>query len=221
MKLYIPGIGNAISFREQTVQCLVVENQGFLYALLNDLEAQLTRMDGKAVLSIRDTPVAMAKHMEMVTDFIRFELNQKALLGKIVSALDATAQNEVFLTRTQMLLSQLESYLYDISSAFDFNISFEAISMLPIIKASGIALTNDFSTLADKVYKYIEIVSEFLGEKLFVLVNLRSFLSDAQMQAFLDTVIRHGFLVLLIESTDRPRLTNETRITIDTDLCEF
>lgn len=34
-------------------------------------------------------------------------------------------------------------------------------------------------------------------------------------------VLSHGFCVLLLDSTDRERISYEKRLTIDKDLCEF
>ena len=67
----------------------------------------------------------------------------------------------------------------------------------------------------------MELVREFDRDKLFVLVNLRSFFDDHDVERFLKTIEEHGHRVLLMDGTERKRLPMERRITIDIDLCEF
>ena len=67
----------------------------------------------------------------------------------------------------------------------------------------------------------MELVREFDRDKLFVLLNLRSFFADEHVEKFLETVSVHGYKVLLLDSVSRKKLAHENRITIDNDLCEF
>ena len=67
----------------------------------------------------------------------------------------------------------------------------------------------------------MELIREFDRDKLFVLVGLRSFFSDAALEAFGKTALDHGFRMLWLDCVDRKKLSRETRLTIDKDLCEF
>ena len=58
-------------------------------------------------------------------------------------------------------------------------------------------------------------------DKLFVLVNLRSFYSNEEIAAFFQSVLDHSLCVLLVDSVSKARLPLEKRITVDADLCEF
>ena len=67
----------------------------------------------------------------------------------------------------------------------------------------------------------MELIYEFDRQKLFITVNMRSFVSDAEAELFARTVIAHGYRVLMLESAERERLSNENRLIIDGDLCEI
>jgi CRISPR-associated protein Csn2 len=67
----------------------------------------------------------------------------------------------------------------------------------------------------------MDLVTRFEGEKLFILVNLRSFLSDDAMETFLRTTTTHGMKILLVDSHAYPMLSLENRLLIDKDLCEI
>ena len=65
------------------------------------------------------------------------------------------------------------------------------------------------------------LVREFDREKLFFLVNLRSWYPDETVELFLQSALGHGHKIMLIDSCDYPRLPSERRVTVDIDLCEF
>ena len=74
---------------------------------------------------------------------------------------------------------------------------------------------------ADAVFDYMTLVRELEGERLFIFVGLRSWLTDEEAQFFTQTALQHQFHFLLIDSSDYPRLANEIKITVDRDLCVF
>lgn len=95
------------------------------------------------------------------------------------------------------------------------------LSIGSVIKAAGIGIADDYENDLERLLDYMELVRELERDKLFVLVNLRSYYSDADLNTFLDTVLQHAFQVLLIDGASRKLLQNEQRITVDADLCEF
>ncbi len=48
---------------------------------------------------------------------------------------------------------------------------------------------------------YFELVQEYDGKKLFILVNLRSYLLDAEMNLFLQNIVERDIQILILESS--------------------
>ena len=90
-----------------------------------------------------------------------------------------------------------------------------------MIKAAGISLKNDCDLISEKFLNFMETVLEFEGEKLFITVNMRSYVEDSEMEAFIKTVTSHRYDLIMLENISYPKLENEIRYTIDSDLCEF
>ena len=67
----------------------------------------------------------------------------------------------------------------------------------------------------------MELVRELDRDRLFIMVNMRTYFTDDEMNTFIESVCLHGFNVLLIESLSREALKNTPRFTVDEDLCEF
>ena len=62
-------------------------------------------------------------------------------------------------------------------------------------------------------------MSVYDSKKLFVLANLRSYLSEHEMKEFLKIVIVHQYEILLVDSVEHPILDLEKRYIVDADQC--
>ena len=67
----------------------------------------------------------------------------------------------------------------------------------------------------------MELVTEFDRKKLYITINLRSYIDDIETEKFIDTVLNHSYNLIMIESYEHSRLPNEQRYIIDADLCEI
>ena len=80
---------------------------------------------------------------------------------------------------------------------------------------------EDYESLPEKIIDYMELITEYEKEKLFILYNLRSLISDRDTDLFIDTVLRHGYNVFMLESSEHTLLSGERRYIIDNSLCEI
>lgn len=221
MKLVYPSLQSPILLSTDYINSLVVEEPGYFYEIVKDLKEQWEGMDGRAVLSKNNEPVEIRKRLELVIDCINFEVNQKALLTKVLSALEKTARSEDHIEKTQQLLAEIERYIYDVSFDFDVEIQCDKMSIAQILKAAGIRILSEYDNLTEVLYSYMQLVREFDGDKVFVFVNLRSFVKMAELQDFADTVLAHKYRVLLLDNHIYPSLPRERRLIVDADLCEI
>lgn len=221
MKFVFSGISLPIVFDEGVVNSLVIENQRLLYSLIEDISNQLNGSDGDAVLSRDNVPVDISKNLELITSFIPFEVNKKALVNKIISAFEKTALNEAYYMRTSQLTADLERLVSDIAFDFPCEVECDAVAPSALFKAAGLRVSESYSDPLEKILDYMELVREFDRDKLFAFVNMRAFFSDERMEIFIESVIDHKFNVLLVDSSEHERLNNERRLIIDADLCEI
>lgn len=219
MKFVHPDIDCIFDTDCDIINTLVIENQNLLYSLINDIQEQLAGNDGRAVLSGNDKILPFEKNLELLDRFIPFDLNSKALITKIASDFEKKAVSEDWYAHTAELLSRAESLLTNIAFDYSCNIEFTKISIGSFIKASGIEICDDYDTLGEKLLDYFELIYEFIGKKLFITVNLRSYISDGEAELFMKTAISHGFHLIMIENCEHKRLTQENRRIVDADLC--
>lgn len=206
------------------VPTLVIENQSLLRRVLKDVYLSLDGAETDAVLSVDNKPVEFSRYAELITDFIHFDLNQRPLINKICAALERVSLSAENYLETQRLLADIENKIGEWAFEFPCDIVAAKISVGSLLKAAGIELGDDYpgdAGDAERLIDYMELVREFDRDKLFITVNMRSFFPDEQIEGFMQTVVSHGYKVLMIESQSHPLLAPEQRRTVDGDLCEF
>ena len=215
-----PQLDTHLITGESVVCTLVVENQDFFRDLLTDLHTQLEGNEGASVLSEGDRVLSFSANAELIDSFVGFTANRKSLLTKIISSLERQAVGEQYL-KTMELLTAVEQLVEELSFPLSCALSCTKLNIGAILKGVGIELAEEGTDPLERMLDYMELVREFDRDKLFVLVNLRSYFPDEKVSLFLQTVLGLGYHMILIDSQDRPRLPEERRVTVDQDLCEF
>lgn len=221
MKLVYPTLRTPVLLRTDCINSVIIEEPGYFYEIIKDLKMQWKGVDGKAVLSKDNEPMEISKNLELIIDCINFEINQKTLLTKMLSALERTGKSLEYIEKSQKLLAEIERYIYDISFSYDMEIQCDKISISQILKSAGIRIVLAYDKLTEILYSYMQLVREFDGEKVFVFVNLRSFVKQEDLQYFADTVLAHGYTTLFFDNHIYPKLSRENRLVVDADLCEI
>lgn len=219
MKLFIPQIDCLLELGKEKCQSLVIENQAVWCSILNDMAEQLRGNEGKIVLSCNDKIIPLSKNVELISQFIPFDMNQKGLLTKIMNEMQKIAVSEQHFAQTTIALSSWEKYLLELTADIVGNIGFSKINLESLVKSAGIEVESVYDNLGEKILDYFELVSVYDGKKLFVLVNLRSYLSEHEMKEFLKNLTVHQYEILLVDSVEHPILDLEKRYIVDADQC--
>ena len=221
MKLWLEGVQQPLVMDGESVTTLVIENPSLMYTVLADIHAQCQGEAGTSVLSSNDKKVDINHSLDLLTDFVTFDGNRKSLLTKILHGLEKTANDETYYQRTHRLMAELENYLNDLSMELDVEMAYDKLSLNNLLKSVGMRVIIDYNKLVERLFAYMDLVRRFEGEKLFLLVNLRSFVSLEDMELFMQTAVAHGLRVLLVDNQAYPLLPLERRRIIDSDLCEI
>ena len=221
MKLWLEGLQQPLITDSEGVTTLVIENQKFMLNVLSDIYAQCNGETGRAVLSSNDKSIDINNGIDLLTDFVAFDGNRKGLLTKILHAMEKTANDEVYFQRTHKLMAELECYMNDLAMEQEVDLAYEKLSLNNLLKTVGVKVIIDYNKLVERLFAYMDLVRRFEGEKLFLLVNLRSFVSVEDMELFMQTVVAHGLQVLLVDNQAYPLLPLERRRIVDMDLCEI
>ena len=221
MKLTHPSILKIIDTDNKKINSVIIENQRFFSELCMDIYNQCLGYDGETVISIGDSPIDIGKYTELITQFVPFELNKKTLLNKVTAMANKLSVDPDYYESTMGELASIEKYLWNIVENLEGNISFSKLSMENIIKSIGLQFEDQYDCLGEKIIDYLELVRFYDRDKLFIFVNLRSFIDDKEAYELYDSLLRKSFNVIMIENTEYELLANEERLIIDSELCEI
>lgn len=221
MKLATPLLNEVVTFDEEHVTSIVMENQVCFRKLLEDLSAQTDGGSGISTLSMNNVPVPFTKYAEIIQCFVPFDLNRKTLQTRIISELERLGNDEKNFLHTRQVLALTEKYIDELALDLPCDIISEKLTFSGLLKAAGITIADVGLNPVEKLVRYMEMVCEFERNKLFIMVNMRSWFTDENMEGFIREANARKMLLLLLECCDRPRLSAERRLTVDKDWCEI
>lgn len=221
MKLVYTSLQSKIEIENGRFNSIIVENQNYYYQLVRDLRLQMDGKEGGWTLSNNDKPLVVSKNIELFIDYFDINCNHKTIITKIINALEKTASDNKYIDDTLQLLADVERYIYNLSEDYEIMIDCDKVTISQLLKAMGITVHIDSEELTEVLYTYMQIFRQFVGDRLFVFVNMRSYVSDIQFDEFIKTIINHGYQAIFLENKEYPILENERRLIIDEDLCEI
>lgn len=221
MNLAHPQLDHVLAVGAGYVATLVIERPSFFRAFLQDIDEQFRGGEGRAVLSRDGTILSMDRHAELIDSFVHFQLGRKPLLTRLANRLELLAVEEENYLKTMRLMGELEQYIQELAMPLPCGVGCSKMNFGGILKAVGLEIPDDHESDLERLLDYMELTRELERERLFILVNLRSYYSDAEVEAFFASALAHELLILPVDSVSRARLGNERRVTVDDDLCEF
>lgn len=221
MKLAYPELTAVFETGKGYIPTLVIENRCLMRKILCDIAEQLNGNQGLTVVSDGDEPLEISRYVELLQNFTPFSMNQKPLITKIISLIEKKAQEPENFMRTQALVQRMEAWILDMGQELPCEIECTKMSVGSILKAAGIEIVSDQQFPLEQLVEYMELVRDLEREKLFVLVNIRSYYDDQEITVLLRTLLDHALHVMLLDSYAGNVLVGEKRWTVDEDLCEF
>ena len=221
MKIAHEKLSTVLEFSKGMCLGIVIENQRFMYEFVTDIKKSIEKSETGIVISQNNEPISMVDKVSLIIDFIDFPLNSKTLSTKIVNELSRIAENETFYNETHKLLAQIGKTVYKYAMDVPHEIGFEKLNMQNILKSIGVFVEDDYDTLEEKILAYMDLTRELEGKELFVFVNLRSFISNSNFDAMIETALEREHNILLIDGMEYQKLEKEKRLIIDSDLCEI
>lgn len=219
-KIIDTATGLDIDIQAGYVCSIVIENPRAMYSFVCDIYAQCSGESGKVVLSENYEPMDLKKTTELITQLVPFSINKKELLNKIYAQLNSLAFKDEFYQSTQEMLSYSERYLYKLTESFSNLFAMkhpDDISWL--VKGFGLGYDETGLTLSEKLFEYMLAVSEYLKKDIFIIVGLRSYLTDKQAYGLYKSALLSGITLICVDDRISTLLDCEKRTIIDDDMC--
>ena len=95
------------------------------------------------------------------------------------------------------------------------------LDMTALFKTVGIRHEVQETDFFERLIRYIKITVNVLSTKVFVFINIRSYLTDLQMQELIKEISYQEVKALFIENQERSCMEGGRRYIIDTYGCEI
>lgn len=210
-------ITDAVMFTEW-----IIESPKYFSEYLQELYWQYEKGDGRFVLSQGDKILELSKYMEIIVNPFTVEINSRKILNKLYANLDKISKEEQLYTKTMELTAYIHEYLIQLEQQTNYILSFDDnLEMSALLKALGVKHEEMEEDFFERLIRYVKIAVEVLSTKVFVLVNIRSYFTDDQIQELIKEIRYQEAKILFIESQERACMEGGMRYIIDRDGCEI
>lgn len=222
MRLMYPIFETPVVFEENRVNILVIENQKAFFEFVMAISDKGNGAESEVVLSKNFEEIKFDRIADVTTDIVSLDCNNKKLVSKLYAKLNEIAFQEENYTLTLDIVSKISEYLLNITQTLPCGVSFdESVELSQLFKSVALRIDTDGKNLLERLCDYVEVMNEFCGTELFVLVNLKSYLGVEELKEFYKFCSYKKMTLLLIENVLREQLDAECIKIIDNDLCEI
>ena len=222
MKLVHFELSEAILDENTVFTEWIIESPEVFSEYLQELNGQLVGEDGRFVLSENNKELDLAKKADMVINPFSVDVNSRKILNKLYVELSGLSKEEQMYTKTMELFRYIQEYMLDLEQCTSYILEFDQeIDISALLKAVNIHYEVKDVDFLEKIIQYIKIMIAVAGIKVFIFVNLRSYLSETQMQSLIQECEYQDVRILFIENQQRSCMKGGKQYIIDIDKCEI
>jgi len=188
--------------------------------LIIDLIAQCNNLDGGFTLWNNSNIIQLHKTADVIINPFSADINRRDILTQLYKRMEHDALGEDLYMHTNKLLSEIEIGFRNIINSQDLNIESDSPDVLGLIKLMNVHFEVSDSLL-EKMCDYMDTCREYLGIRLFIFVNLKSFITGSELYQLYDHSRYNKHILLLIENRQSETIESESVRMIDEDLCEI
>lgn len=219
MRLVNRKYGLEFQLSENEVLNIVCENRIVFESMIADFIGELNGGEGAWILSNNEEEISLSKSAEIILNPFSVTCNDRKILSAVYKELHTIADQiypELFAEANSKILNFIDSIVIDVPYALEYNPSGDIEG---VFKTYDVKFDEELPTLEERVISYIKTTSQVLRKKVFILVNIKSFLEDSAIQQLYKESMYSKVLLILLESKDYPKLDGEKKVLIDSDLC--
>lgn len=164
----------------------------------------------------------MTKYVEIIFDIFNLEANSANILKKMYSELEEDLNTQEVYTKKVELESIIANITDELIYRSRFSLKAGEINYQNLFKAIEIEFDYEKNSVLERLIEYIKVTSELLKTKLYIIVNLDSFLSEEELVELEKFLLYNDIKVLALQNAIRREvIPSENLRIVDKDLCEI
>ena len=219
MKLVHREYGIEIELQENQIPVLIIEAPETFSVLIQELYRSKQGGEEKFLLSESDKLLNMGKSLELMVNPFAIDVNEKRIVQKLYQEIESRVQEQLVL-ETAEIHSKLISYLEEIVGKIAYPVTFDLEeNVLGLMKTYNVRLETESITLLEKLVEYFELLHQLCRIEVIVCVNLKSYLSEAELRQLYEAMFYEKISLILLENTQREKVEGERICIMDRDGC--
>ena len=215
MKFRFSFIDNQIEVSDEYIRCIEVENNNYFWRIVSNLNNYYNQSQ-----NINELIVEENFSIDLLIDYFNISSNSKKFITNIFKYIEDNIEDnnyEKIRKNYNKIIDIFSSIIYDLDLSLNISNDFNINKLLKLMNIS----IKDTTDLLQNILTYIEI-SMLIQQKTLIFINLKSYLSKAELTELYKYCIYNKVKVLLIDnSLHGPTLDYEKKLIIDCNLEEY
>ena len=222
MNLVTEYLENSFEIKSKTINTLVIEDTKYFTKFIKALMETANRGSEEFGLIEDFKKVDLSKVTEIIFDLFSLEANNANILKKLYEELEKDINSEEIFNKKIEMESLAANIADDLIHMSRFSLKSGDINYQNFFKAIAIEFDYDKNSIIEKLIEYIKVTADLLDKKLFVIINLDSFLTEEDLVELSKFLCYNKIKVLALQNkiTRQVKTCENLRI-LDQDLCEI
>lgn len=220
MKLVYTGLEQQLVFQENKVNVLVIEQKELFRRMIQELDKQISGEEGGFVLSDNNKTMKIDKEICLILNPFALDINSRKALTGLYNELGKLGLNEENYLKTCSLKGQIAEYIYDLLNQVDYALKFQDdFNLQSLFKALEVEFEAGEENFLEGLVYFMDVCSKFQKIKILAFVNLKTYLTNDDLQKFYKEAFYRKMHLLLLENSIEQELAEEVVCIVDDDLC--
>lgn len=199
MKLVERKFGLEIELKENITSVIVVEKLELRLSIIESLYSEIMGKEGNWLLVENEMNYELTKKMEIILEPFSLELNNKKVKTKLYQDIKAISQ-DVFYMQGIEVHSHICNYLENLLERVPYPVKYnEEWNVTEILKVYSVELEEECDNMCEKLFNYIKLVNHVCGIDIFVIVNIKQYLTENQIIELYKLAMYSKIQLILIE----------------------
>lgn len=219
MRLVNRKYGLEFLLSENEALNIVCENRTAIESMITDFISEINGGEGAWILSNNEEELSLSKYADIILNPFSVTCNDRKIINAVYKELHTIVDQvypELFCEANSKIINFIDTTVIGVPYALEYN---PCGDIEGIFKLYDIKFDEEFSSLEERLISYIKIASQVLRKKVFILVNIKSFLDNSAIRQLYKEAMYSKSLLVLFEGRDYSLLSSEKKVIIDSDLC--
>ena len=220
MKLVYTELEQQLVFQENKVNVLVIEQKELFRRMIQELDKQISGEEGGFVLSDNNKTMKIDKEICLILNPFALDINSRKALTGLYNELGKLGLNEENYLKTCSLKGQIAEYIYCLLNQVDYALRFQDdFNLQSLFKALEVEFEAGEENFLEGLVYFMDVCSKFQKVKILAFVNLKTYLTNDELQNFYKEAFFRKMNLLLLENSVGQELAEEVVCIVDGDLC--